>query len=311
MCSNQANIRSRLNQSQIKLAAFRQLPHVQWSSQFTELPLSVANQTGSFPTASACAVIKPIYGAASIGVVRVDSEEQLEKTYIRVQEEMAGAKIVDGALVQGSNPSEGGKAGGWIQTTLMLEEYLVTSLSGISPVLYLPFDAVSGFKRRWCWKNIWWDFLRVFRLPIWILSQWIQTTLMLEEFLVRLFLRVIFPVLPFPSDFESVDPDHADAGRSFGEIISPGDFPGPSLAVWFWVSGSRPRWCWKNFWWDYFSGWFSRSFPCRLILSQWIQTTLMLEEYLVYPGFPPSLFPWSFDSEGLKSDDGGAKALKS
>ncbi len=72
------------------------------------------------------AVIKPIYGAASIGVVRVDSEEQLEKTYIRVQEEMSGAKIVDGALVQGDNPNEGNKAGGWIQTTLMLEEYLVS-----------------------------------------------------------------------------------------------------------------------------------------------------------------------------------------
>jgi len=70
------------------------------------------------------AVIKPIYGAASIGVVRVDNLEQLEKTYIRVQEEMAGAKIVDGALVQGDNPNQGGKAGGWIQTTLMLEEYL-------------------------------------------------------------------------------------------------------------------------------------------------------------------------------------------
>ena len=53
------------------------------------------------------AVIKPIYGAASIGVVRVDSKEQLEKTYIRVQEEMSGAKIVDGALVQGTHPTEG------------------------------------------------------------------------------------------------------------------------------------------------------------------------------------------------------------
>lgn len=52
-------------------------------------------------------MIKPIYGAASIGVVRVDSKEQLEKTYIRVQEEMSGAKIVDGALVQGTHPNEG------------------------------------------------------------------------------------------------------------------------------------------------------------------------------------------------------------
>lgn len=56
---------------------------------------------------SVCAVIKPIYGAASIGVVRVDSAEQLEKTYVRVQQEMAGAKIVDGALVQGDHDREG------------------------------------------------------------------------------------------------------------------------------------------------------------------------------------------------------------
>lgn len=53
------------------------------------------------------AVIKPIYGAASIGVVRVDSADQLEKTYHRVQEEMSGAKIVDGALVQGTDPKAG------------------------------------------------------------------------------------------------------------------------------------------------------------------------------------------------------------
>lgn len=52
-------------------------------------------------------MIKPIYGAASIGVVRVDSYEQLEETYVRVQKEMAGARIVDGALVQGDDQSEG------------------------------------------------------------------------------------------------------------------------------------------------------------------------------------------------------------
>lgn len=51
--------------------------------------------------ASCCApVIKPIYGAASIGVVRVDTLEELEKTYVRVQKEMSGARIVAGALQQ-------------------------------------------------------------------------------------------------------------------------------------------------------------------------------------------------------------------
>ena len=54
------------------------------------------------------AVIKPIFGAASLGVVRVDSLEQLERTYVRVQKEMAGAQIVAGALTQG--PCDGDQA---------------------------------------------------------------------------------------------------------------------------------------------------------------------------------------------------------
>ena len=45
-------------------------------------------------------MIKPIYGAASIGVVRVDTLKDLEKTYVRVQKEMSGARIVAGALQQ-------------------------------------------------------------------------------------------------------------------------------------------------------------------------------------------------------------------
>ena len=39
--------------------------------------------------------------------MRVNSLEQLEKTYHRVQEEMAGARIVDGALVQGNHANDG------------------------------------------------------------------------------------------------------------------------------------------------------------------------------------------------------------
>ena len=46
------------------------------------------------------AVIKPIFGAASIGVVRVDNLEQLEKAYQRVVAELKRAKIVAGALEQ-------------------------------------------------------------------------------------------------------------------------------------------------------------------------------------------------------------------
>lgn len=48
------------------------------------------------------AVIKPIYGAASIGVVKVEDMEGLKKTYKRVAKEMAGARIVDGAMQAGA-----------------------------------------------------------------------------------------------------------------------------------------------------------------------------------------------------------------
>lgn len=49
-----------------------------------------------------CAVIKPIYGAASIGVVKVEDMEDLKATYKRVAKEMAGARIVDGAMQAGA-----------------------------------------------------------------------------------------------------------------------------------------------------------------------------------------------------------------
>jgi hypothetical protein len=48
------------------------------------------------------AVIKPIYGAASIGVVKVEDMEGLKLTYRRVAKEMAGARIVDGAMQAGA-----------------------------------------------------------------------------------------------------------------------------------------------------------------------------------------------------------------
>lgn len=79
------------------------------------------------------AVIKPIYGAASIGVVRVDTFEQLQASYAKVTKELASAKIVAGALQQGDEEEGGGEApagngkgnaSSWIKTTIMMEEYL-------------------------------------------------------------------------------------------------------------------------------------------------------------------------------------------
>ena len=46
-------------------------------------------------------MIKPIYGAASIGVVKVTTLEELKATYTRVNKEMAGARIVAGAITTG------------------------------------------------------------------------------------------------------------------------------------------------------------------------------------------------------------------
>ena len=49
-----------------------------------------------------CAVIKPIFGAASIGVVRVDSAGKLRDIFLRVQREMASVRIDAGAITQGT-----------------------------------------------------------------------------------------------------------------------------------------------------------------------------------------------------------------
>lgn len=65
-------------------------------------------------------------GAASIGVIRVNSMEDLRAAYTRVVRDMSNARIVAGALVEGGDDEEGGGGGGnagsWINIMLMLEE---------------------------------------------------------------------------------------------------------------------------------------------------------------------------------------------
>lgn len=61
-------------------------------------------------------MIKPIYGAASIGVVRVNNLQELETAYKRVTRELAKAHIVAGALQQGEE-DEVDAAGDAIETT--------------------------------------------------------------------------------------------------------------------------------------------------------------------------------------------------
>lgn len=55
--------------------------------------LPIGLQAVGFP-----AVIKPVNGAASLGVVRVNSREELRDAFLRVKKEMASFKITSGAL---------------------------------------------------------------------------------------------------------------------------------------------------------------------------------------------------------------------
>eukprot|EP00892_Ulva_mutabilis_P007810 jgi/Ulvmu1/5400/UM022_0195.1 len=72
------------------------------------------------------AVIKPISGAASIGVIRVNDREQLETSFKRVLRDLKGARVVAGALVEASEEETDtdGNAGRWMDLSIMMEEYL-------------------------------------------------------------------------------------------------------------------------------------------------------------------------------------------
>ncbi len=52
------------------------------------------------------AVIKPIFGAASLGVVRVNCQEDLLATYKKVKSEMNSVTVKDGAMMTGDPDAE-------------------------------------------------------------------------------------------------------------------------------------------------------------------------------------------------------------
>jgi len=82
------------------------------------------------------AVIKPIYGAASIGVVRVNDMPQLEQAYKRVTRELAKAHIVAGALQQGEEEEE--------DEDSAADQAIDATVSQVSPASALtPMHAVS------------------------------------------------------------------------------------------------------------------------------------------------------------------------
>ena len=69
----------------------------------------VGSQSDMHAYLSCAPVIKPIYGAASIGVVKVTSLEDLTKTFARVTKEMSNACISAGAISAGGDGEiEGG-----------------------------------------------------------------------------------------------------------------------------------------------------------------------------------------------------------
>lgn len=100
------------------------------------------------------AVIKPIYGAASIGVVRVDSYEQLEKTYIRVQQEIAGARIVDGALVQGDGNPDAVRLLSQ-RRAMMVHRQPVKKRASSFPLGACRARPAGGYRPRSCWRSTW------------------------------------------------------------------------------------------------------------------------------------------------------------
>lgn len=81
--------------------------------------LELAAATVGFP-----AVLKPISGAASLGVKKVSSKDVLEQIYVEVSNELASLVVSSGALVKDAGDGIGVNAGAVIDTTFLLERYL-------------------------------------------------------------------------------------------------------------------------------------------------------------------------------------------
>ncbi|GIL64485.1 hypothetical protein Vafri_18388 [Volvox africanus] len=107
-----------------KIMALAGLPTPKHYKVVSEEDVAKAAAHVGFP-----AVIKPISGAASIGVIRANNEDDLLKAFKKVQHDMSRVRVVAGALVEGDEGDvEGidaaGNAKGWIHLELMVEEYL-------------------------------------------------------------------------------------------------------------------------------------------------------------------------------------------
>lgn len=70
------------------------------------------------------AVLKPVSGAASLGVKKVNSADELQQSYKEVVEEMSSLVVSSGALIKGDGSNVGVDASNVIDLTLLLEQYL-------------------------------------------------------------------------------------------------------------------------------------------------------------------------------------------
>jgi len=82
-----------------------------------DLPSAVA--TVGFPS-----VLKPISGAASLGVKKVTSEEELKEGYAEVLSELQSLVVSSGALVKNDGSGTGVDANKVMDCTILLEQYL-------------------------------------------------------------------------------------------------------------------------------------------------------------------------------------------
>uniref|UniRef100_A0A7S0B870 ATP-grasp domain-containing protein n=1 Tax=Pyrodinium bahamense TaxID=73915 RepID=A0A7S0B870_9DINO len=91
-------------------------PH--WAVE-SEADLAQAAQEVGFP-----AVLKPVSGAASLGVKKVESEAQLRSTYQELERELSSLVVSSGALVKDDGTGNGVNADAVISTVFLLERYL-------------------------------------------------------------------------------------------------------------------------------------------------------------------------------------------
>ena len=73
-------------------------------------------------------MLKPISGAASLGVKKVSSEQELRKSYVEIISELSKLVVSSGALTQDDGTGKGIKAESAMDCTLLMEQYLESQI---------------------------------------------------------------------------------------------------------------------------------------------------------------------------------------